>query len=77
MASRSVDAAYGRERADVAAEYPGMPVGTGFGFERAIPDLLSGPHEVRIIATSHGGDRKDLVVTVAPPAVAGVPVRTR
>ena len=61
------DADYGRDRADVAAEYPGIPVGTGFDFERAIPDLARGSHEIRIVAVSHTGDSKDLTVTVAPP----------
>jgi ADP-heptose:LPS heptosyltransferase/GT2 family glycosyltransferase len=64
------DAVYGRERADVAAEYPGMPVGTGFDFERTIPELLVGQHEIRIITFSRAGDRKDLDVTVTPPASA-------
>jgi ADP-heptose:LPS heptosyltransferase/GT2 family glycosyltransferase len=64
------DATYGRERADVAAQYPGLPVGTGFDFERSISDLLAGQHDIRITAVSRAGDRKDLTVTVAPPASA-------
>ena len=61
---------YGGERADVAAEYPGMPVGTGFLFEQAIPNLTAGLHEIRIVASSGAGDRKELTVTVAPPSTS-------
>ncbi len=63
-------AEYGRGRPDVAAEYHGIPVNTGFGFERTIPGLAGASHEVRVIAVSHAGDRKELVVIVEPPAAA-------
>ncbi len=61
------DAAYGRERVDVAAEYPGIAVGTGFDFEQPISGLSGGSHEIRITAENRDGDTKDLVITVAPP----------
>jgi ADP-heptose:LPS heptosyltransferase/GT2 family glycosyltransferase len=64
------DAAYGAERPDVAVEYPGMPVNTGFVLDQTIPGLSGRGHEIRIIAISSPGDRKDLVLTVAPPPMA-------
>jgi len=64
------DAVYGRERADVAEEYSGLPVSTGFGFERMLPDLAGSSHEIRIIAISHAGDRKEVIAAATPPAVA-------
>ena len=64
------DAEYGRERADVASEYPGMPIGTGFGFEREIAGIAGSAHEIRIVAFSHAGDRKDVAVTAAAPPLA-------
>jgi ADP-heptose:LPS heptosyltransferase/GT2 family glycosyltransferase len=62
------DAEYGHERQDVAAEYPGMPAGTGFAFEKLIPGLSGGPHQVRIIAISRVGDEKDVAMPVVDPA---------
>jgi ADP-heptose:LPS heptosyltransferase/GT2 family glycosyltransferase len=64
------DAEYGRERPDVAVDYPGMPVATGFIFEQTVPGLAGGAHELRLTAVSHAGDRKDIAVPVRPPATA-------
>ena len=64
------DADYGQDRPDVAAEYPGIPVGTGFRFEQPVANLSGGTHEVRIVAVSLAGDRKDIDVTVTPPPSA-------
>jgi ADP-heptose:LPS heptosyltransferase/GT2 family glycosyltransferase len=61
------DADYGRDRADVAALHAGVPVATGYGFERVIEGLSGGSHEVRVIAISLGGDSKSVSVTLAPP----------
>ncbi len=60
------DADYGRDRADVASLHAGVPVATGYGFERAIQGLSGGALEVRIIAVSLGGDSKAVSVTLAP-----------
>jgi ADP-heptose:LPS heptosyltransferase/GT2 family glycosyltransferase len=68
--TRVGEAKYGRERADVAVEYPGMPVETGFGFERELPGLAGAAHEIRVTAISKAGDRKGVVVTAAAPAAA-------
>ncbi len=64
------DAEYGRGRPDVAMEYQGLPVNIGFGFELASPGIAGGAHEVRITAVSLAGDRKDIAITVQPPATA-------
>jgi ADP-heptose:LPS heptosyltransferase/GT2 family glycosyltransferase len=61
------DAEYGRERPDVASEYPGMPIGTGFGLETTIPELEAGSHEIRILVISGAGDKKEMIVVVTPP----------
>jgi ADP-heptose:LPS heptosyltransferase/GT2 family glycosyltransferase len=69
--ARSVgDAEHGRPRADVVAANPGVPIGSGFAFERAIPDLGGRLHEIRIVAITRDGQTKALAVTVAPPASA-------
>lgn len=61
------DAIYGHERPDVAAEFAGLPIGTGYRFEKTIPGLSGGPREVRVIAVSHAGDEKEVVLPVAAP----------
>ncbi|MSP01795.1 MAG: glycosyltransferase [Acetobacteraceae bacterium] len=61
-------AEYGLERRDIAAEYAGLPAGIGFTFEKSIPGLSAGPHNVRVIAFSRVGDEKELVLPVTGPA---------
>lgn len=61
------DAVYGHDRPDVAAEHAGLPVGTGYRFEKQIPGLSGGPHEVRVIAISNAGDEKDIAIQVTDP----------
>ena len=63
------DATYGIERPDVGNEHPGVPSAIGFQFEKPMPALGFGTHQIRVIASNAHGDEREETATlvVAPP----------